>query len=181
MWGIIRLPDVIEHARHATSNQPILVIPPFPAPNAWTFLLRSALERCGFKTDIWDLPVKFRFIRLNSGFDFERDIPKAIAKLKSMYEASGNQKITIVGHSLGAAEALVFATHPETRNYIAGIVMFGGPLTFDPKTVNPIISGLYEWINGSLTQHSTNVIGLLEENGLRMPAISWRSKGDGFI
>jgi pimeloyl-ACP methyl ester carboxylesterase len=98
-------------------GHPVLVIPAFSSNDVPTKPLRQLLQEAGYKVYGWE-----------NGFNFgmtEAIAEKVRSRLEQVYRANGNQKVTIIGHSLGGFYARALAQ--EFPEMVRGVVTVNTP------------------------------------------------------
>ena len=119
-------------------GHPVLVIPAFTANDWLNAPLRHILSKKGYKTYGWKGGI-------NLGLK-EKKSQHLRKRLKEIYEMNGNQKVTIIGHSLGGfyARALAQEFPDMVRDVITIATPFGIGMKKDgpPPTVLTVIEKL---------------------------------------
>jgi dienelactone hydrolase len=126
--------------RHAPpgDGHPVLVLPGFLSGDMPTWPLRNFLSGIGYSTWPWGLG-------LNLGFStaYHYDIEALIEhRLKEIYLEGHDQKISVIGWSLGGVYARELA-----RNYphlIRDVITLGSPINGNPSDSS--ITRIYSWI-----------------------------------
>ena len=98
-------------------SHPVLVIPGFGASDPFTKPLRKFLHKLGYKTYGWENGI-------NAGLTEEK-IQHLYDHVKDLYEKNGNQKVTIIGWSLGGLEARCMAH--EFPHMVRAVISLGSP------------------------------------------------------
>jgi pimeloyl-ACP methyl ester carboxylesterase len=123
---------------HTGSRHPVLVLPGFLSGDGPTWPLRHFLTGLGYRAWPWGLG-------LNLGFStsYHYDIEALIEhRLKEIYLDASDQKISIIGWSLGGVYAREMA-----RNYpnlIKEVITLGSPISGNPGDTS--ITGIYSWV-----------------------------------
>jgi pimeloyl-ACP methyl ester carboxylesterase len=118
----------------------VIVIPGFGTGDASTTALRHFLTALGYSAQSWGLGINTGFARLGSN-------EKRLEALLERTFAASDQKVSLVGWSLGGIMARLMARrHP---NMVRQIIMIGSPFTGDPDAV--AIRRLYELVSGEIT------------------------------
>lgn len=126
--------------RHAPEGDghPVLVLPGFLSGDMPTWPLRQFLSNIGYQALPWGLG-------LNLGFStsYHYDIEALIEhRLKEIYLAAADQKISVIGWSLGGVYARELA-----RNYpylIRDVITLGSPINGNPADTS--ITQIYSWV-----------------------------------
>ncbi|MBI2056033.1 MAG: alpha/beta hydrolase [Candidatus Sungbacteria bacterium] len=114
-------------------GQPVLVIPGFFVGDWLMRPLRNWLSRVGYRAH----PSNFLW---NAGCQ----MPAVDFLKESLRQAadSSEQKVVVVGHSLGGAQGKVLAGFlPE---YVSHVITIGSPMHRDPQSVHPLIFSLFQ-------------------------------------
>jgi pimeloyl-ACP methyl ester carboxylesterase len=98
-------------------SHPVLILPGFLSNDISTVPLRRMLKAKGYKTYRWEGGV-------NLGLK-EKTVRHLAARLKEIYEENGNQKVSLIGHSLGGMYARVLAQ--EFPNMVRGVITVQTP------------------------------------------------------
>jgi hypothetical protein len=120
--------------------RPILVIPGFGAHDLTTSMLRAFLDSKGHATYGWSGGI-------NSG-PSAKNFAHLEARLDDIIGRHKNQKVTLIGHSLGGIFARELAhLMPQA---IGQVITMGSPFgaANKPESVNPMVRGVFELING---------------------------------
>lgn len=125
-------------------GHPVLVLPGFLSGDMPTWPLRRYLASIGYETWPWGLG-----INLGVSSAYEYDIEALIEhRLKEIWMESSDQKISVIGWSLGGVYARELA-----RNYpqlIKDVITLGSPINGNPGESS--ITRLYSWVT-SMQMH----------------------------
>ena len=126
--------------RHAPKGDghPVLVLPGFLSGDMPTWPLRQFLSSIGYSAWPWGLGLNLGF-STNYHYDIEALIEH---RLKEIYLACSDQKISVIGWSLGGVYARELA-----RNYpclIRDVITLGSPINGNPADSS--ITQLYTWV-----------------------------------
>lgn len=149
-------------------GHPVLVLPGFMATDFSTRPLRKLLNDIGYQAHPW---------RLGRNMVFHAEREAEMGRLiKSIYEESGKQKISLVGWSLGGTFARELAkTFPK---YVRCVISLGSPINGDRQSSNA--RHLFDAINGEPTPTETKRYSTLRELPT-VPCTSIYSKTDGIV
>lgn len=140
------IPDLLTSAlgarslRHAPrgDGHPVLVLPGFLSGDMPTWPLRQFLSGLGYRSWPWGLGLNLGF-STNYHYDIEALIEH---RLKEIYLEASDQKISVIGWSLGGVYAREMA-----RNYpylIKEVITLGSPINGNPSDSS--ITQLYSWV-----------------------------------
>ena len=152
-------------------GHPVLVMPGFGAGDRSTSVIRGFLRSLGYSAHTWNLGTN-----LGPGMT---DLPsRLVERLEEVFADNGNQKISIVGWSLGGVYARVLAQlHPDK---IRQVITLGSPFAGSPRSTNA-----YRFIrmmsNRPLEQMPTNNLRRLAGDPLTVPSTAIFSKSDGVV
>jgi len=142
-YGVWR--DMQPPANIATCTAPkgdghaVLIIPGFTLDDGYMQQLRNRLETAGYKTYGW-----------SAGTNWGPDADKAAlleAQLQKAYRDNGNQRVSLIGYSLGGIYARELARkHPDLMR---DVITLSAPIGFDDKNVAAIHT-IYNGPNGSV-------------------------------
>ncbi len=126
--------------RHAPrgDGHPVLVLPGFLSGDMPTWPLRQFLQSIGYSAWPWGLGLNLGF-STNYHYDIEALIEH---RLKEIYLAAADQKISVIGWSLGGVYARELA-----RNYpylIRDVITLGSPINGNPADTS--ITQIYSWV-----------------------------------
>jgi len=152
-------------------GHPVMVIPGFGATDFFTKPLRKFLDKLGYKTYGWENGVNARLT--------EEKIDKLYKQLEKISKENGDQKVTLIGWSLGGIIARVMA-HESPK--IRAVITLGSPFGISehpdasPKLLVDTIQRLNE------EKYTLNAPGMKERMltpAEGVPTISIYSKSDG--
>lgn len=101
----------------AGDGHPVLIIPGFTADDSMTAPLRTAVAKKGYKACAWE---GGRNMGLN-----DKTAAHLRERLEEVFKENGNQKITLIGHSLGGIYARELAR--EFPEMVRGVITIGTP------------------------------------------------------
>ena len=117
----------------------VLVLPGFLSPDQPTWPLRWYLTQLGYRVHPWGLGY-------NMGFSttYHYDIEALVEhRLKEVFIESGDQKISLIGWSLGGLYAKILAR--RYPNLIRDVIALGSPISGDTSKVS--VTRIYEWVS----------------------------------
>jgi pimeloyl-ACP methyl ester carboxylesterase len=130
--ALMRVPRADGHA--------VLVLPGFLSSDHPTLPLRAYLSSLGYRAYAWELGINLGF-STKYAYDIEDLIEH---RLKEVFLASGDRKISLVGWSLGGLYSQQLAR--RYPHLIRDVVTLGSPISGDISQVS--IWRIYEWITG---------------------------------
>lgn len=148
-------------------GHPVLVLPGLIAGDRSTFPIRRYLDRLGYSVYKWEQGLNFG----------PRDhvIKGLVDKIRQMQDEHDNQKISIVGWSLGGAMANALALSMPER--IRSVITLGSPHTGHPKGTNAW--RVFEFVSGF--RHDDPRLMELVAGKPSVPTTSIMSKTDGVV
>lgn len=154
-------------------TKPIIVVPGFLADDDSTLVIRGALKHLGANVQGWGLGTNFG-VRVH--------LINGLAKLILKVSDESNQKVTLIGHSLGGVFskelAKMFPAHVEK------VISLGSPL-FDKDGESSSISEIYRMFNpNKINEKLLPIEHRFEENFEQLPECSMTSiysKADGIV
>ncbi len=165
------------HDRSAKGNyEPVVLVPPAFLPDKAMSVMRNWLLRMGYSASFSGMG------RNNIGSKLL--LQKLEGTIDRVYSESGARKVTLIGHSLGAALAIVAANrHPGQVEQVIGLApVSNGTIGMAPIMLIPV--ALSEMANAM--HHSSNLwkdMGALREldGQMRVPYFSIFPSRDGII
>lgn len=153
-------------------GHPVLVLPGFLTDDKYTAALRAAIKEQGYAVQAWDGG-------MNTGFD-ERAAKHLREQLHKIYEESGGQKVTLVGHSLGGIFARELAR--EFPDLVRGVVTLGTPagMVGKPGSSSPALEHLYGLFNPK-SEHENIDLQVRGATPPPVPTTGIYSKLDGIV
>ncbi|MES2125845.1 MAG: alpha/beta hydrolase [Pseudomonadota bacterium] len=118
----------------------VLVLPGFLSSDHPTWPLRAYLASIGYRAHAWELGINLGFSS-KYAYDIEDLVEH---RLKEVFLASGERKISLVGWSLGGLYAKVLAQ--RYPGLVRDVITLGSPISGDITRVGPW--RLYEAISG---------------------------------
>ncbi|MCE9508002.1 MAG: alpha/beta fold hydrolase [Alphaproteobacteria bacterium] len=121
-------------------GHPVLIIPGFTANDGTITPLCDALKEKGYNAHTWG---RGRNLGLN-----DKTAKHLRERLEKLYTENGNQKVTLIGHSLGGFYARELAR--EFPDMVRDVITIGTPfgVGIDKKSVLPPVRALIEKLNG---------------------------------
>lgn len=162
----------VKHTVPKGDGHPVLVLPGFLTDDNYTASLRGAIKEQGYDVHAWEGG-------MNTGFD-ERAARHLRAQLHKIYEESGGQKITLVGHSLGGIFARELAR--EFPEMVRAVVTLGTPagMVGKPGSSSPALERLYEMFNPK-SEHENLDLQVRGATPPPVPTTSIYSRNDGIV
>jgi pimeloyl-ACP methyl ester carboxylesterase len=153
-------------------GHPVLVLPGFLTDDSYTASLRDTITQQGYKVHTWGGG-------LNTGFD-ERAAEHLRQRLHDIFEESGGQKVTLVGHSLGGIFARELAR--EFPDQVRAVVTLGTPagMVGKPGSSSPMLERLYEAFNPH-SEHENLDLQVRGATPPPVPTTAIYSKSDGIV
>lgn len=153
-------------------GHPVLVLPGFLTDDSYTASLRDTITQQGYKVHTWGGG-------LNTGFD-ERAAEHLRQRLHEIFEESGGQKVTLVGHSLGGIFARELAR--EFPDQVRAVVTLGTPagMVGKPGSSSPMLERLYEAFNPH-SEHENLDLQVRGATPPPVPTTAIYSKSDGIV
>lgn len=153
-------------------GHPVLVLPGFLTDDNYTAGLRAAIAQQGYQVHAWDGG-------LNTGFD-ARAAEHLRQRLHDIFEQSGGQKVTLVGHSLGGIFARELAR--EFPDKVRAVVTLGTPagMVGKPGSSSPMLERLYEAFNPH-SEHENLDMQVRGATPPPVPTTAIYSKTDGIV
>ncbi len=126
----------LKRAAPRGDGHPVLVIPGFGASDFSTSFMRQFLDGLGYATHPWGMG-------RNRGI--KKSVPTAMEQLlQDIYEQSGQQKVSIIGQSLGGVFARELAK--AAPHQVRQVITLGSPFSGHPLASS--VTRIYEWISG---------------------------------
>jgi pimeloyl-ACP methyl ester carboxylesterase len=151
------------------NTPPIIVVPGFLSDDDSTLILRGVLKQLGANVQGWDLDINFG-VRL--------ELIDGLAKLIEKVSHETNQKVLLIGHSLGGVYAKELAKiFPEL---VEQVITLGSPI-FDSEGESSSISEIYKMFNPHQTSKKILPFKDNFEQLPPCPMTSIYSKADGII
>ena len=153
-------------------GHPVLVLPGFLTDDRYTSALRGVIKEQGYAVHAWEGG-------LNTGFD-DRAAQHLREQLQKIYEESGGQKVTLVGHSLGGIFARELAR--EYPEMVRGVVTLGTPagMVGKPGSSSPALEQLYALFNPK-SEHENLDLQIRGATPPPVPTTGIYSKLDGIV
>lgn len=153
-------------------GHPVLVLPGFLTDDNYTASLRGAIKEQGYDVHAWAGG-------MNTGFD-DRAAKHLREQLHKIFEESGGQKVTLVGHSLGGIFARELAR--EFPDKVRAVVTLGTPagMVGKPGSSSPMLERLYEMFNPK-SEHENLDLQVRGATPPPVPTTGIYSKGDGIV
>ncbi len=153
-------------------GHPVLVLPGFLTDDNYTATLRGAIKEQGYDVHAWEGG-------MNTGFD-ERAAKHLREQLQKIFEESGGQKVTLVGHSLGGIFARELAR--EFPEMVRAVVTLGTPagMVGKPGSSSPALERLYEMFNPK-SEHENLDLQVRGATPPPVPTTGIYSKLDGIV
>lgn len=168
-WAGVASFKALQYLVPRGDGHPVLVIPGLGAGDYSTALLRNFLDEIGYTSYPWDLG-------RNKGWrDENREA--MIERLRSVYDAYGKQKISIIGQSLGGVYARELARMEP--KLVRQVIMLGSPFTGHPLASTG--THLYEWLSGDRLEDQDFSQHLEMRIKPPVPTTSVYSKFDGVV
>lgn len=147
-------------------GHPVLVLPGLIASDLSTRVLRRYLRDQGYHVHGWKLG---RNLGLKDG------VERAIFDRFDAIHQRHDQKVSLVGWSLGGLYARVLAKHRPDA--VRSVVTLGSPFTGSPRATNAW--RVYEWASGRKADDPTEHDKV--RGALTMPSTSIYSRSDGVV
>ena len=168
-WAGVASFKALQYLVPRGDGHPVLVIPGLGAGDYSTALLRNFLDEIGYTSYPWDLG-------RNKGWrDENREV--MIERLRSVFDAYGQQKISIIGQSLGGVYARELARMEP--KLVRQVIMLGSPFTGHPLASTG--THLYEWLSGDRLEDQDFSQHLEIRVKPPVPTTSVYSKLDGVV
>lgn len=145
----------------------VIIFPGLSASDASTVPLRRYLETRGYRTEGW-----------SQGFNFGPRVgvlDSAREQLVSAFNATGRNKVSLVGWSLGGVYARELAK--EMPDMVRGVITLGTPFSGPPRSTNAW--RFYELTSGRSIARETENYKLAEAPPV--PTTSIYSRSDGIV
>lgn len=147
-------------------HRPVLVLPGFLCSDTATWALRRFLRRAGYCSHAW---------RQGINWGPNPELREALIKRLEYLAQCSNQKVTVVGWSLGGVYAREVASlRPDL---IREVITMGTPLHGSPKSTS--VWRAYAWINRKQLTGAEEMS--LEFRSASVPCLSLYSKADGIV
>lgn len=147
-------------------HRPVLVLPGFLCSDTATWALRRFLRRAGYCSHSW---------RQGINWGPNPDLREALIKRLEYLCQCSNQKVTVVGWSLGGVYAREVASlRPDL---VREVITMGTPLHGSPKSTS--VWRAYAWINRRQLTGTENMS--LEFHSTSVPCLSLYTKADGIV
>ncbi len=147
-------------------GHPVLVLPGLVVGDRSTYPIRRCLDRLGYTSYKWDQGINF---------GPREHVIKGLVEKVQRIQSDHDQKISIVGWSLGGAMANALALRMPER--IRSVVTMGSPLTGHPKGTNAW--RIFELFSGF--RHDDPRLMDLMAGKPSVPTTSIMSKTDGVV
>lgn len=118
-------------------GQPVLVLPGFTGSDTMTTPMRTRLTEKGYDVYSWDGGV-------NTGYN-AATAEHLVKRLKDVYEQSGGQKVSLVGHSLGGIFARELAR--DFPEMVDRVITLGSPFGMQEQETPAMLLQMYKLIN----------------------------------
>lgn len=153
-------------------GHPVLVMPGYGGSDRSTLVLRRFLGALGHSAQPWNLG-------RNQGPATPDLLVQLPARLRELFAASGERRVSLVGWSLGGVYARLLAhLHPDQ---VRQVITLGSPFAGSPRstTVYPLVRGMSDV---PLEQLPTHHLRLLAGEPLPgIPSTAIFSKSDGIV
>ncbi len=156
------------------AGKPVLILPGLSSGDQIMAPLRRCLDAKGYKSYGWAGGI-------NIGHN-DKTAAHLVARLHEVYAAGGNQKVVIIGHSLGGLFARELAR--DFPDMVESIITLGAPFGMKDTDTPEMLKRVYQFINptGDLSELSDadlHARRLTPPPGI--PATSIYSKADGIV
>ena len=118
-------------------GKPVLVLPGFTGSDTMTAPLRARLADKGYDVHAWEGGV-------NTGFN-AATAEHLVNRLRTIYEQSGGQKVSIIGHSLGGIFARELAR--DFPEMVDRVITLGSPFGMHEQETPELLLQMYKLIN----------------------------------
>ncbi len=153
-------------------GHPVMVLPGFGAGDRSTRVIRGFLDSIGYVTHPWNLGRNLGPVM--------SDLPgKLSERLDEIFSDSSDEKVSLVGWSLGGVYARMLAhLYPDK---VRQVITLGSPFAGSPRSTNAY--PIFRLLNGvPLQQIPTNHLRLLASEPLsNTPSTAIFSKSDGIV
>lgn len=164
---------LLSRPKISTNTGPIIVVPGFLADDDSTLVMREALGHLGANVQGWGLGTNFG-VRVH--------LIKGLAKLILALSHKTNQKVTLIGHSLGGVFAKELAKMFPAN--VEQVISLGSPL-FDKDGDSSSISEIYNMFNPhKLDEKLLPIEHRFEDNFEQLPECAMTSiysRSDGIV
>lgn len=162
---VTRLPELSKHPRG--DGEPVMVLPGFSAGDRSTAILRTHLQRLGYRVRGWGLGT-------NNG-DVPNLIPRVIRAVSDHAE-SVREPVRLIGWSLGGYLAREAAR--DLPECVDRVITLGSPVVGGPRFTTT--AGFYR-ANGTDLDEIDRFIEEREQTPIRVPITAVYSKSDGIV
>lgn len=152
-------------------GHPVFVLPGLGTTDSSTHFIRNFLTELGYATHPWGLG---RNLGPRDGIDTL--ISTLAAKLEEIYENNGQEKVSIIGWSLGGIYGRELAK--KTPNLVRQVITLGTPFKGDANATN--VGRLYEILSKDTSHKDPKIIQQIAEPP-PVPFTSLYSKTDGIV
>lgn len=155
-------------------GHPVLFFPGFLTTDGYTSALRERVAEAGFKTYSWD-----------GGFNLglDADTAKHLAsRLREVYAENGNQKVSLVGYSLGGIYARELAR--EFPDMVRAVITLGTPfgrMDAPSEATSLPLEKIYRFFTQESVHEGKPDIGLRCLTPPPVPVTSVFSRSDGVV